>query len=231
MVAEAVTDYRRDLDGDTDAPQVDTTVDLPVDAYLPHDYVPAERLRLEAYRRLASAHDDTELDAVAEDLRDRFGAGPDGRLPDPVQALFAVARLRVFLRAYGLTDVSVQGKFLRLAPVVLPESAQLRLGRLHPKSVVKPSLSTVLVPLPTAPQAGRLSGGPVTGTDLIDWVRDLVAAVLPAPEHPAPPSTGVRPESTSRVDGSSTGGAAGSVAAVGFRTEHQDRTVEGISRR
>ncbi|MGJ7442295.1 transcription-repair coupling factor [Aquipuribacter sp. MA13-6] len=231
MVAEAVTDYRRDLDGDHEAPQVDTTVDLPVDAYLPHDYVPAERLRLEAYRRLASAGDDTELDAVAEDLRDRFGAGPDGRLPDPVQALFAVARLRVFLRAYGLTDVSVQGKFLRLAPVVLPESAQLRLGRLHPKSVVKPSLSTVLVPLPTAPQAGRLSGGPVTGTDLIAWVRDLVAAVLPAPEHPAPPSTGVRPESTRRSDESATGGATGPVAAVGFRTEHQDRTVEGISRR
>ena len=226
MVAEAVTDYRRDLSGDTEPPPVDTTLDLPVDAYLPHDYVPAERLRLDVYRRLAGAADDAELDAVAEDLRDRFGAGPDGRLPDPVQALFAVARLRVFLRRYGLADVSVQGKFLRLAPVDLAESAQLRLERLYPKSIVKPTLATVLVPLPTAPQAGRLSGGPVQGTDLIDWVRGLVTAVLPTPPA-APAATGGR----SGGAGATTGGAPASPPAVGFRTEHQPAPSKGCSRR
>ena len=184
MVAEAVTDYRRGLDGDAEPEQVDTTLDLPVDAYLPHDYVPAERLRLEAYRRLAAATDDAAVDAVAEDLRDRFGAGPDGQLPPQVSSLLDIARLRVFLRGYGLSDVSVQGKFLRLAPVDLPESARLRLERLYPKTVVKPSLGTVLVPLPTAPQAGRPIGGPVGDAELVAWVRTLVQTVLPAPAAP-----------------------------------------------
>ncbi len=226
MVAEAVTDYRRDLSGNTEPEQVDTTLDLPVDAYLPHDYVPAERLRLDAYRRLASATDDAELDAVAEDLRDRFGTAADGELPQQVQALFAVARLRVFLRGYGLADVSVQGKFLRLAPVELPESARLRLERLYPRTVVKTALGTVLVPLPTAPQTGRLSGGPVTDTDLIAWVRDLVSTVLPAPIKPAAAEAAADAAATR---GAATGrtGAAGTPTAVPFRTEHQPAPTKG----
>jgi transcription-repair coupling factor (superfamily II helicase) len=182
MVAEAVTDYRRSVDGDEAEQPVDTTLDLPVDAYLPHDYVPAERLRLDAYRRLAAATTDGEVDEVAADLRDRFGADPEGRLPDPVEALLAVARLRVFLRDYRLGDVSAQGRFLRLAPVDLPESARLRLERLYPRSVVKPAISTILVPLPGAgpgrPAAGTTSAD---GTHLLGWVRDLVTAVLPEP--------------------------------------------------
>ncbi|MFC5382321.1 transcription-repair coupling factor [Aquipuribacter nitratireducens] len=182
MVAEAVTEYRQSLDGEQVEEAVDTTLDLPVDAYLPHDYVPAERLRLDAYRRLATATSDAEVDEVAADLRDRFGADPEGRLPQPVEALLAVARLRVFLRGYRLGDVSVQGKFLRLAPVDLPESARLRLERLYPRTIVKQQISTILVPLPGS-TPGRPAAGATSddGTHLLGWVRDLVTAVLPEP--------------------------------------------------
>jgi transcription-repair coupling factor (superfamily II helicase) len=241
MVAEAVTDYRRGLDGDAEPDPVDTTLDLPVDAYLPHDYVPAERLRLEAYRRLAAATDDAAVDAVAEDLRDRFGAGPDGQLPPQVESLLGIARLRVFLRGYGLADVSVQGKFLRLAPVDLPESARLRLERLYPKTVVKPSIGTVLVPLPTAPMAGRPIGGPVGDAELVDWVRRLVSTVLPAPSAPVvvaatdPAAPAPDPGSTAAAAAAlagtgGRGGPGGSRGPVPFRTEHQP-APEGMPRR
>jgi transcription-repair coupling factor (superfamily II helicase) len=230
MVAEAVTEYRRGIDGEDEPEQVDTTLDLPVDAYLPHDYVPAERLRLDTYRRLAAATDDEGVDAVAEELRDRFGAGPDGQLPAPVQALFAVARLRVLLRRYGLADVSVQGKYLRLAPLELAESAQLRLQRLYPKSIVKQSLGTVLVPLPGAPAAGRLTSGPVTDTALIEWVRDLVRAVLPAPEPQPGDSRPQAPETATRRPAGGPGGGpapGASSTAVPFRTEHEPAPTKG----
>ena len=217
MVAEAVTDYRRGLDGSTEPTPVDTTLDLPVDAYLPHDYVPAERLRLEAYRRLAAATDDAAVDAVAEDLRDRFGAGPDGQLPPQVSSLLDIARLRVFLRGYGLADVSVQGKFLRLAPVDLAESAQLRLERLYPKTVLKRSVGTVLVPLPTAPMAGRAIGGPVPDAELVAWVRRLVSTVLPAPARPVlVPATDPAAPDRAAPDG-----------PVPFRSEHQPAPTKG----
>jgi len=222
MVAEAVTDYRRGLDGDTEPAPVDTTLDLPVDAYLPHDYVPAERLRLEAYRRLAAATDEAAVDAVAEDLRDRFGAGPDGQLPLQVCSLLDIARLRVFLRGYGLADVSVQGRFLRLAPVDLAESAQLRLERLYPKTVLKRSVGTVLVPLPTAPMAGRAIGGPVPDAELVAWVRRLVSTVLPAPAAPV-----LVPATDPAAMSESADGSHGGVGPVPFRTEHQPARTKG----
>ena len=199
MVSEAVTDFRRGVTGEEAPDTVDTAIELPIDAYLPHDYIPAERLRLEAYRRLAQATDDAELDAVAEELRDRFGQGDDGLLPVPVENLFAVARLRVFLRRYRLGDVSAQGKYLRMAPVELPESATMRLQRLYPGSIVKTSVSTLLVPMPTRRSSSRPVGEPLADADLLAWVRDLAAAVLPAPTEQAPAVVTTRHDEKSAV--------------------------------
>jgi hypothetical protein len=51
-------------------------VDLPVDAHLPTDYIAVERLRLEMYRKLAEARDDSRLDEVVAEMTDRYGEPP-----------------------------------------------------------------------------------------------------------------------------------------------------------
>ena len=51
-------------------------VDLRVDAHLPHEYIGVEGLRLEMYRKLASARDTAALDEVAVEMRDRCGEPP-----------------------------------------------------------------------------------------------------------------------------------------------------------
>jgi transcription-repair coupling factor (superfamily II helicase) len=170
LVGEAVSDFKRGGgDGDErDAP--DTKVDLPVDAHLPHDYIPSERLRLEAYRRLASAYDEAAIEAVRQELADRYGP-----LPDPVDRLLHVARFRAYARQFGLTEISVQGNQIRFAPLTLRESQTMRLQRLYPRSVVKPQTSTVLVPRPTT---ARIGGQPLRDEALLDWARGLLDAVL-----------------------------------------------------
>ena len=71
--------------------RADVKVELPVDAHLPHDYIPGERLRLEAYRKLAAAGlDERRREAVRDELADRYG-----ELPEPVANLLAVARFRM----------------------------------------------------------------------------------------------------------------------------------------
>ncbi|HMC68648.1 MAG TPA: helicase-related protein, partial [Mycobacteriales bacterium] len=88
LVGEAVADYRAQVTGEeVPAEPVEVRVDLPVDAHLPHDYVPGERLRMEAYRKVASISDDDQAAAVLEELTDRYGVPPT-----PVQNLLAVAR-------------------------------------------------------------------------------------------------------------------------------------------
>ena len=169
LVGEAVSDFKRG--GAPEQEQVlDTKVDLPVDAHLPHDYIPGERLRLEAYRRLASAYDDGAIAAVREELTDRYGP-----LPDPVERLLAVAAFRAHARQFGLTEVSVQGSHIRFAPLDLRESQVMRLQRLYPRSLVKPAIGTVLVPRPTT---ARIGGQPLRDLALLDWVRGLLDAVL-----------------------------------------------------
>jgi transcription-repair coupling factor (superfamily II helicase) len=166
LVGEAVAEYR----GDAQEELREVKVELPVDAHLPHDYIPGERLRLEAYRKLAAVASDDEIAAVADELRDRYGEPPE-----PVRNLMAVAGFRVLARQAGLSEVALAGTGVRFAPVELRESQQLRLQRLYPRTVVKPAVRTILVPRPTT---ARVGGQPVRDLDLLHWARDLVAAVL-----------------------------------------------------
>ena len=58
LVGEAVADFR----GEGESAPVEIRIELPVDAHLPHDYVPGERLRLEAYKKLAAVADEAVVD-------------------------------------------------------------------------------------------------------------------------------------------------------------------------
>ncbi len=165
LVGEAVADYR----GDAEEEPAEVRIELPVDAHLPHDYIGSERLRLEVYKRLAEVRADEDVDAVRDELVDRYGEPPE-----EVASLLLVARFRARARQAGVTEVTIAGKHVRFAPVELPESRTLRLQRMYPKSVVKPQLGTVLVPRPRTAVVG---GQPLAGVALLEWVRGVVDAV------------------------------------------------------
>lgn len=167
LVGEALANYR----GDAQEEIVQTRIELPIDAHIPHDYVDQERLRLEAYRQLADARDDTAVAAVAEELLDRYGT-----LPEPVEKLLLVARFRVLAQQAGLAEVVLQGAKVRFHPVELPESGQMRLNRLYPGTIIKPALRTILIPRPMTATVG---GQPVIGTDLLEWAISVVNVVQP----------------------------------------------------
>ncbi len=173
LVGEAVEEFKAGgpVEG---APEM--RVELPVDAHLPHDYVPGERLRLEAYRRIAEAVDEAAVVAVQEELVDRYGP-----LPEPVENLLAVARFRVLARQAGLTEVTMAGNHVRFGPLDPPESTVLRMKRLYPGTLVKPTIRTILVPRPTT---ARVGGRPLVNTPLLDWCRHVVDALLNRPSSP-----------------------------------------------
>jgi transcription-repair coupling factor (superfamily II helicase) len=166
LVGEAVAEFK----GGAPEEQLEVKVDLPIDAHLPHDYIPGERLRLDAYRRLASAYTDPEIVAVREELRDRFGEPP----PE-VDNLLAVASFRAFARGFGVGDVGAQGKFIRFAPLELRESQTMRLQRLYPGSIVKQTAGLILVP---APKEQKFGGQPLRDQALLAWCRELLETVV-----------------------------------------------------
>ncbi|MGH3886376.1 MAG: TRCF domain-containing protein, partial [Pseudonocardiaceae bacterium] len=143
-----------------------------VDAHLPHDYIPGERLRLEAYRKIAEAVDADGLAAVTDELTDRYGAPPPA-----VVTLLDVARFRQVCRAHGIAEVTAPGATLRFAPVQLRDSQVVRLGRLYPKAVYKPAVVTLSVPRPTE-NSDRIGAAPLRDRELLNWCTHLVTAVL-----------------------------------------------------
>jgi transcription-repair coupling factor (superfamily II helicase) len=175
LVGEAVSEFK----GDGPPELTEMRLELPVDAHLPHDYVPSERLRLEMYKRLAEVRSDEDVALLLEELRDRYGDPPSA-----VASLLDVARFRARCRQAGLTDVTVQGTNVRFAPVELPESARLRLQRLYPRSLVKEAARTILVPRPRTRPVG---GEPIRDAELLAWCREVVDSVLDRPAVAATP--------------------------------------------
>ncbi|MDR0457767.1 MAG: transcription-repair coupling factor, partial [Burkholderiaceae bacterium] len=75
-------------------------INLHAPALLPDDYCGDVHLRLSFYKRLATAQTQTGLDALVEEIADRFG-----KLPAPAQTLIDVHRLRVASQPYGVQKV------------------------------------------------------------------------------------------------------------------------------
>ncbi|MCX4581653.1 transcription-repair coupling factor [Streptomyces sp. NBC_01481] len=171
MVGEAVADYRAAVDGGVEEePALEVKIELPVDAHVPHDYAPGERLRLQAYRAIASANTEEDIKSVREELTDRYG-----KLPEPVENLLLVAGLRMLARACGVGEIVLQGTNIRFAPVELRESQELRLKRLYPRTVIKAPTRQILVPRPTA---GKIGGKPVVGRELLGWTGEFLTTIL-----------------------------------------------------
>ncbi|WP_406814351.1 transcription-repair coupling factor [Mycobacterium sp. M23085] len=178
LVGEAVEAYRAAADGQTvttaEEPK-DVRIDLPVDAHLPPDYIASDRLRLEGYRRLAAAASDGEIDAVVEELIDRYGA-----LPEPALRLVAVARLRLLCRTAGITEVSApSASTVRISPMTLPDSAQVRLKRMYPAASYRATTSTVQVPIP---RDGGVGAPRLRDVELVQMVANLVTALQGKPQ-------------------------------------------------
>ena len=173
MVADAVARMRGKASEEEDA-DVDVRIELPVDAYLPEDYVSSERLRLEIYTKIAEAGSEGEREAVRAEMIDRYG-----KIPPQAERLFRIAGLREMCKEAGLAEVTMMGKNIRLAPVNLPDSRQARLKRLYPGAILKPAVRVALVPAPgDSKRMGESSV--VEGDDLLDWVGMLVHSVFVA---------------------------------------------------
>jgi len=175
MVSEAVAE----LKGEEPKVPAEVKLEVPVTANLPTDYVARDDVRLEAYRRLAAVTTEAVIDDIRAEWEDRFGP-----LPPPAEGLIAVGRLRAECFRTGVREVVVAkgaaggiiGPTARLSPIQLRTSQQLRLRRLHPKSVWKEDSGQMVVPVPKK----------VEGPDLVTWLLDLLRSLVPVEAAPTP---------------------------------------------
>lgn len=179
LVGEAVADFK----GEKDEHEVEVKVDLPVNAHIPHSYIDSERLRLQAYRQIAAADTVQKMAEAREELADRYG-----ELPEPVGNLLVVAALRQKARQAGIREIVVMGPKVRVVTAwQLPQSRQMRLGRVYPgSSHTQPKgLGTWLTLVP------RPMTSPVGGTELVDaamlrWCEQFIDVIFADVPQSAP---------------------------------------------
>jgi transcription-repair coupling factor (superfamily II helicase) len=193
MVSEAVSE----LKGEVPREPAEIKLDVPVDAHLPADYVTREDLRLEAYRRLATVTTQLEVDDIRNEWLDRYGP-----IPAPAAALLQVASLRAECARTGVRDVTVvlsrtagglgAAGSVRLGPLELRTSQQIRLQRRWPKAIWKSDSKQLVLPLGTG--GAKVPPGDELAALLVEFLREIVppepasvgSAPLQPPEQPPP---------------------------------------------
>ena len=168
MIGEAVADFK----GEKQTSPAELKLELPVDAHIPATYVDSERLRLEAYHKLAAASNATntraDLDKILEELQDRYGLAPQS-----VINLIDVTELRQQANRLKVKDAMMVGTHARISPVDLTESEQVRLSHNYPGLRYLQSSKLLTIPLPQ-----DANGEPLRDKQMIDWAWILLAQVF-----------------------------------------------------
>jgi len=100
MYLQLLDEAIHELKGEKLPPRIEPTVNLPVPAYIPEDYIADINQRLVLYKRLSLVLSEDDIADIERELIDRFGA-----LPRPAENLLEMARLKSLLRRYLITAV------------------------------------------------------------------------------------------------------------------------------
>ncbi|HEX2413951.1 MAG TPA: transcription-repair coupling factor [Thermoleophilaceae bacterium] len=143
MIDEAV----RLLAGDSaEEGEEPVRMDLPVDAYVPGDYVPYEAAKIEIHRRVAGAREIAQLIMLREELADRFGP-----IPEALDNLIRLQDARIKLGRAGARSVDFAGGRLSVTPIELDSAGAKALRAQVPEALYESGRETVRVRLPDEP--------------------------------------------------------------------------------
>ena len=101
LLEDAVKDLTRTAD---EQPVAQTVIDIGITGIIPRAYIPSDQRRIEAYRRIASARSEAELDGVRADLTSAYGEPPKA-----VERLMDLAALRASVAALGVRTMTIRG--------------------------------------------------------------------------------------------------------------------------
>jgi transcription-repair coupling factor (superfamily II helicase) len=127
LLSQAVRRLRAEREGR--APEIENlppSVDLPLAAALPEEYVPDRDLRLRLYRRMAEIASAEELAGLRKELEDRFG-----ELPETAENLLYQLRIKTLAQRAGADSIAMEGGVLVIG-VILGEDD--RPADIHPRA-------------------------------------------------------------------------------------------------
>lgn len=104
MYTKLLEEAVREMKGERIEEEVQTSMNLGVDIYIPHEYIGEENLRMTFYKKIASASTEERLSDIRNEMRDRFGA-----LPANVENLFRFVHVKWFAQQLGVISIVRDG--------------------------------------------------------------------------------------------------------------------------
>ncbi|HYC90477.1 MAG TPA: transcription-repair coupling factor [Thermoanaerobaculia bacterium] len=104
MYTKLLEETVREMKGERIEEEIETSMSLGVDIYIPREYIGEENLRMTFYKKIASASTEERLTDIRNEMRDRFGA-----VPPNVDALLHFVRVKWFAKQLGVLSVVREG--------------------------------------------------------------------------------------------------------------------------
>ena len=149
LMGQAVKEARGEITG---PPEVDTVIDIPIDAHIPKWYIKSEVQRLSMYKRIALISDRAMLYDVQEEMEDRFGD-----IPEATQNLIDTAYIKALASRAQASSLTVREGFAKL---VFHANAQLDGARLVAAAT---NFGAQLIPGETTALVFKKAGADVAG--------------------------------------------------------------------
>ena len=123
MYCQILKESVNEAQGIETKPEINVSVDIDIDAYLPENYIENHNQRIDIYKRIAAIESDDDKFEIEDELIDRFGD-----IPKPVQNIINVAALKYPAREAGIYEIAQHGNILQLKFNENYVSAQLVMG-------------------------------------------------------------------------------------------------------
>ncbi|HSP35577.1 MAG TPA: TRCF domain-containing protein, partial [Thermoanaerobaculia bacterium] len=104
MYTKLLEEAIREMKGERIEEEVETSMNLGVDIYIPKDYISDENLRMTFYKKIASAQTNQRLEDIRNELRDRFGA-----VPPNIDNLLQFVKLKKYAQSLGVVSIVREG--------------------------------------------------------------------------------------------------------------------------
>ena len=175
MYCRLIEETLSEVGGGTPVRELETRVDLRVDAFLPGDYITDEKQRMEMYKRIASVASDADREEVLEELIDRYGD-----VPAVVETLLDVSQLRGMSNRLGFSQVSRGrgGAVFRMDERYIPDPARLLKAMME----ISPDLNFARESRPAVVYRTRIS----SDRELLRALLKIVKALTARLEETAP---------------------------------------------
>ena len=109
MYCKMLEETVRQLKGEKIEEPAETRISLPVEAYLPNEYVPDSRQKVSLYKKIAALKTEADRKNLSEEIVDRYG-----KIPEPVEMLLEIAELKQLCQALGVEGIVSGGNNVKI---------------------------------------------------------------------------------------------------------------------